>query len=276
MRDEASDPTTRKREVNPFVNLNAYINSFLFPERFASHLVDNYGPHWAHLVLCYLRNLASGVVIYYGTAGAFHYINYVVDKEGLFRTGKRRRPTWETISEQIWLAQRSMFCYVALPVFSDWLIEEGYTFCYYSMDEIGGFTSYLLLTVIYFCLVEIGIYWMHRTLHTNKWLYKHIHARHHDYKTPETLTPWASIAFHPLDGILQASPYVFFLMFVPCHYITHLCMVFATAIWATYIHDTMDGDVEPIMSNKYHTVHHTHYMYNFGQVFIFADRKSVV
>ena len=27
-------------------------------------------------------------------------------------------------------------------------------------------------------------------------------------------------------------------------------MLFCTAIWATYIHDTMDGDLEPIMGNK--------------------------
>ena len=98
-----------------------------------------------------------------------------------------------------------------------------------------------------------------------------MHAQHHAYNTPETLTPWASIAFNPLDGILQASPYVFWLLFIPCHYLPHVLMVFCTAIWATYIHDTMDGDVEPIMSNKYHTVHHTHYIYNYGQIFIFCD-----
>ena len=49
-------------------------------------------------------------------------------------------------------------------------------------------------------------------------------------------------------------------------------LVFTTAVWATYIHDAMDGDVEPIMSNKYHTIHHTDYHYNYGQIFIFCDR----
>ena len=91
---------------------------------------------------------------------------------------------------------------------------------------------------------------MHRTLHTNKFLYNHVHALHHSYNSPETLTPWASIAFNPLDGILQASPYVFWLIFIPCHYLTHVIMLFCTAIWATYIHDTMDGNLEPIMGNK--------------------------
>ena len=126
--------------------------------------------------------------------------------------------------------------------------------------------------IIYFTLVEIGIYWMHRTLHTNKWMYKHIHMLHHAYNKPETLTPWASIAFHPLDGILQASPYVGALFVVPCHYLTHVFLLFFTAIWATYIHDSMDFNIDPIMGSKYHTVHHTHYIYNYGQIFTFCDR----
>ena len=60
------------------------------------------------------------------------------------------------------LAQTSLFLYVALPVFSDWLIEEGFTMCYYDISEIGGFPTYLAMTLFYFTCVEIGIYWMHR------------------------------------------------------------------------------------------------------------------
>lgn len=46
---------------------------------------------------------------------------------------------------------------------------------------------------------------MHRTLHTNKFLYKYVHALHHKYNSADTLSPWASIAFNPLDGVLQVS-----------------------------------------------------------------------
>jgi len=34
----------------------------------------------------------------------------------------------------------------------------------------------------------------------------------------------------------------------------------------------MDWNIDPIMGSKYHTVHHTHYIYNYGQVFTFCDR----
>ena len=158
-----------------------------------------------------------------------------------------------------------------LPVFDEFLIENDYTKVYFTVDEIGGWQKHIATMVFYFFCVEIGIYWMHRTLHTNKILYKYIHLQHHDYNKPETLTPWASIAFNPIDGILQASPYVYLLPFIPCHYLTHLGMVFFTAVWATYIHDAMDWNVDPIMGSKYHTIHHTHYIYNYGQIFTFCD-----
>ena len=50
------------------------------------------------------------------------------------------------------------------------------------------------------------------------------------------MSPYASIAFHPLDGIMQASPYVLTLFLVPMHYLTSMIMLFFTGIWAMNIH----------------------------------------
>ena len=44
-----------------------------------------------------------------------------------------------------------------------------------------------------------------------------------------------------------------------------------TAIWTTNIHDTLEVDTEPVMGSKYHTVHHTTYRDNYGQLFILFD-----
>lgn len=257
----------------PCRNFNAYINSIILPPVFASKVVNAVGSlEWAHYLLCYLRNFIGGIIVYYGTAGIFHYFCYVHPVSiSTFEEQKRQRPSSETIWDQIKLAQLSMTIYVMLPVVDEYLVEQGYTKVYHTVNEIGGWRNYILYTALYFLLVEIGIYWMHRTLHTNKTLYKHVHMLHHKYNKPETLTPWASIAFHPLDGILQASPYVAALPIVPCHYLTHFLLLFFTAVWATYIHDAMDWNVDPVMGSKYHTVHHTHYIYNYGQVFQMCD-----
>ena len=106
------------------------------------------------------------------------------------------------------LAQSSIFVYAGLPIISEYLIENKFTRCFFYLGEVGLLPAILYL-VVYIVLVEIGIYWMHRTLHTNKFLYKYIHALHHKYNKSTTMTPWASIAFNPIDGILQVSlPFV--------------------------------------------------------------------
>mmetsp|Transcript_37957 Transcript_37957/g.41143 ORF Transcript_37957/g.41143 Transcript_37957/m.41143 type:complete len:377 (-) Transcript_37957:1048-2178(-) len=260
--------------ANPCRNFNAWVNSIFFSSRVASwfiHLLSD-NVELAHYVLCYLRNFVGAMVVYYGTASVFHYFCYIHPMSRMtFEEQKRTRPSWETIKGQIKLSQASMTIYTCLPLLDEFLIESGYTKVYHTIEEIGGWRAHIATMGLYFFCVEVGIYWMHRTLHTNKFLYKHIHLMHHEYNKPETLTPWASIAFHPLDGMLQASPYVYLLPFIPCHYLTHFSMLFFTAIWATYIHDAMDWNCDPIMGSKYHTVHHTHYIYNYGQIFQFCD-----
>ena len=50
------------------------------------------------------------------------------------------------------------------------------------------------------------------------------------------MSPYCSIAFHPLDGMLQASPYIISMFLVPTHYLTSLVMLFYSGIWASNIH----------------------------------------
>jgi len=257
--------------ANPCRNFNAFLNSILFSSQLAGYVLKSMGMEWGHYFLCYLRNLVAGSLVYYGTAAFFHYQIYVHPRsQETFK--ERARPSWDTIWDQIKLSQLSLFLYVGLPVIDEFVVENGYTQVYFTIEEIGGWLPHAFCMILYFSLVEIGIYWMHRTLHTNKWMYKNIHLQHHKYNRADTLTPWASIAFHPLDGLLQACPYVIWLFAIPCHYPTHMVMLFFTAVWATYIHDAMDWNVDPIMGSKYHTVHHTHYIYNYGQMFTFCDR----
>jgi len=264
---------------NPYREFNTWLNDLFFQYTglsFLPKLVQGLTVAWLneerkYYLECYLRDLVSGTVIYWLFAGGWHIVIYKIFRKDFFDSKGRKLPSWGTITHQMWLAQRSLLIYAMLPIFSEVLIEGGYTKAYFYVDQIGGWPQYAACFVAYLSLVEIGIYWMHRTLHTNKWLYNNIHGPHHLYNTKDTLTPWASIAFHPLDGILQASPYVACLFIVPMHYYTHMAMLFFTAMWATNIHDAMWGNTEPVMGSKYHTVHHTHYMYNFGQFFIFCD-----
>ena len=284
---------------NPYRDFNVFINELVYKYLGVDSVVTSVygvgiveilnkhlGVEGGYYMACYLRDLLAGTGVYWITAGICHIIIYNVYGNDLFEKRGRPRPDKSVMIDQMCLAQASLFVYAALPILSEYMIENNLTRTYYNISDIGGPLYYSIFLVIYIILVEFGIYWMHRTLHTNKFLYKYIHGLHHKYNMSKTaedksqnkraedmsLTPWASIAFNPLDGILQASPYTFFLLFVPVHYYTHVFLLFFSGVWATNIHDAVWGDSEPIMGAKYHTLHHTHYMYNYGQFFTYCDQ----
>lgn len=246
-------------------SLNAYINTWFVPPSIREAIKQHLPPYYAHVAETYLRTLLAGSGLYWSTSLAWSlYIHFRVDKT-YFTT------RWPSIQHQIVLSQLGMFVYAMLPPLSEVLVETGWTKCYMFPSYVGGWGPLVLYQCLYLALVEVGVYWMHRSLHTNKFLFNHVHALHHKYNHPEELSPWASVAFHPLDGMLQAAPYVVCIFLFPCNYFVHLCHLFFTAMWATNIHDVVHADSEPIMGAKYHTVHHTHLRYNHGQFFIFCD-----
>jgi lathosterol oxidase len=234
---------------NPYRDFNMWINELFFSVtglKFAAALVlEKMGPEWGYYMNCYLRDLVAGTGVYWITGGVWHAIVYNMYGKQIFTDRGRPFPTTEIIQDQMMVAQSSLFVYAALPVLSEALIENKLTKVYFYVSEIGGWGFYFLYFVLYL------------SFHENKTLYKYVHGPHHKYNQAKTLTPWASIAFHPLDGILQASPYVIGLFFIPVHYFTHIFLLFFSGVWATNIHDSVWADSEPIMGAKYHTVHHT-------------------
>ena len=192
---------------NPYREFNAAVNDLFFsstglsmiPEMSYNHFGDIKG----YYVATYLRDFILGTFVYWATAGIWHLVIYRILGGTLFTSKKRAFPSFETILDQMCLAQSSLVVYAGLPVLSELMIENKITRVYFYIDEVGGWGPYFLYFFMYIALVEIGIYWMHRTLHTNKFLYKYVHGLHHKYNKALTLTPWASLAFNPLDGVLQ-------------------------------------------------------------------------
>eukprot|EP01048_Picozoa_sp_COSAG05_P012743 COSAG05_NODE_1301_length_5243_cov_2.688375_4_plen_234_part_01 len=165
-------------DPSPFVAFNDWVNGLVLPASFAPALVPLIG----RLGLTYLRNLLLGSALYWLVCGAWHYVIYHGPSRETNFPGGKGIPTRATLINQMTLAQSSMLLYAGLPTFSEELIERGLTRVYYCPAEVGGGWAYLSWTALYLALVEIGIYWMHRTLHTNKFLFKHIHALHHQVK----------------------------------------------------------------------------------------------
>ncbi|TEA38384.1 hypothetical protein DBR06_SOUSAS110260, partial [Sousa chinensis] len=113
---------------------------------------------------------------------------------------------------------------------------------------------------------------IHRGLH-HRLVYKRLHKPHHIWEIP---TPFASHAFHPLDGFLQGLPYRIYPFIFPLHKVVHLGLYVLVNIWTVSIHD---GDFRVphifrpfINGSAHHTDHHMLFDYNYGQYFTLWDR----
>lgn len=85
------------------------------------------------------------------------------------------------------------------------------------------------------------------------------------------LFEWAGLAFHPVDGILQAIPHLFALFLIPTHFRTHIVLLFFEVVWTANIHDGIHAQMWPVLGAGYHTIHHTRYRYNYGHYSIWMD-----
>lgn len=169
---------------------------------------------------------------------------------------QRRWPPRAALAQQVASSLFAAPFYAALPtcveLFADW-------------TRLHGGRASALEALAFLCAVEAMVYATHRALHEVPWLYRNIHRRHHEYKTAEELSPFASMAFMPLDGLAQAAPYALVALVLPCHAVVWELFLFATGVWSSFIHDTVHRDVPGLLGAGYHTLHHTRFRCNYGQ-----------
>ncbi|KAJ8316242.1 hypothetical protein KUTeg_006256 [Tegillarca granosa] len=163
---------------------------------------------------------------------------------------------------------------MSIPTVALFYLEvRGYSKLYDNVsDNRLGIVGILGSVVTFILFTDMCIYWIHRFLH-HKQVYKYIHKDHHRWKIP---TPFASHAFHPLDGFLQSCPYHIYPFLFPLHKFTYLALFVFVNFWTVSIHD---GDyrvpdlLKPFINGSaHHTDHHLFYNYNYGQFFTLWDR----
>jgi Delta7-sterol 5-desaturase len=93
-------------------------------------------------------------------------------------------PTREMLWDHLVHGQSALFSYALLPMFSSFLSERKLNLTYGRVSDVG-WPTYCLYTFVYFWLVEFAVYFVHRNLHTVKFLYNHVHLMHHKYNKPE-------------------------------------------------------------------------------------------
>lgn len=169
----------------------------------------------------------------------------------------------------------------------------------YDFTSESPFWGYTLLQYpLFICFTDSGIYWIHRGLH-HPLVYRWLHKPHHKWAVP---TPFASYAFHPLDGWSQSLPYHIFPMIFPLQKIAYLGLFVFVTMWTVLIREcyvcgyilfeAMDrktrrksmltlnfsDDAEYLPTSEIingascHTMHHLYFNYNYGQFTTAWDR----
>mmetsp|Transcript_22303 Transcript_22303/g.49043 ORF Transcript_22303/g.49043 Transcript_22303/m.49043 type:complete len:354 (-) Transcript_22303:312-1373(-) len=222
------------------------------------------------LVKSWMANYKLGSLLYLVLGAMWCFFTYVVFKNTRAGIREENIPSYLDLLAQIKVSMGAIPLYTMLPPFAEYFIKNGYTLAYGKVESVG-WGMYCAYFVLYMASVEFGVYWMHRKLHELRLGYKYLHSTHHVYNKENTLSPFAGLAFHPLDGMLQAIPYVWSLGLVPMHFLTHELLLFATAVWTTNIHDCVYGGGEPVMGAGYHLIHHTTYKHNYGHYLTVCD-----
>lgn len=177
------------------------------------------------------------------------------------------------LKNQIWLemvqANKSLpvMAVLTAPIF---LAEvRGYGRLYDRFDEAPTWWYNFFQFPLFLVFTDCCIYWIHRGLHHPS-IYKYIHKAHHKWIMP---TPFASHAFHPLDGYAQGLPYHIFPFIFPLQKIASVALFVFINFWTIMIHDGEYVTENPIVNGAAcHSLHHTKFQVNYGQFFTFFDR----
>lgn len=207
-----------------------------------------------------------GIVLLYFSCATFSYYF-------LFNKELKKHPRF--LKDQVKLEiQSSLRAFPWLDLLTvPWFVAEvrGYSRVYDRWDEYGLW--YLILSVpLFLVFTDACIYWVHRIEH-HPLLYKHVHKPHHKWIVP---TPFASHAFHPLDGYAQSLPYHIFPCIFPLNKLLFLCLFGFVNLWSIMIHDSdminNTGFEKYINGPAHHTLHHLYFTCNYGQYFTTCDR----
>ncbi|KAF3902322.1 hypothetical protein AA313_de0200681 [Arthrobotrys entomopaga] len=210
----------------------------------------------------FLITWVFGCLLYF-ISSTLSYI-FVFDKD----TFKHPKFLKNQIRQEIWVSVKSHpgMSLLTAPFF---LAEvRGYTLLFDGAHDYGKF--YFFFQFPLFLLFTDGlIYLIHRGLHHPS-IYRYLHKSHHKWIMP---SPYASHAFHPVDGWAQSLPYHLFPLVLPLWKYAYVGLFVFVNIWTVMIHDGEYVANSPIINGAAcHTMHHLYFNYNYGQFTTLWDR----
>lgn len=151
-----------------------------------------------------------------------------------------------------------------------------FTKVYYKISDHGA--AYLLFSVLLMIVVhDTYFYWTHWLMH-KKFLFRIVHRVHHLSTNP---SPWAAMAFHPLEAVIEAGVIVVIPFLFPVHPLAIGLFLLFMMIYNVYGH--LGFELYPrgfsnnvigrwVNTSVNHNMHHQHINGNYGLYFLFWDR----
>lgn len=224
---------------------------------------------WAILTVVFLRYLILASVAF--------LIFYVIKKHAWqFRKIQSRFPLRKDYVREIVYSILTSFIFAGVG-FAVFLTPFArYTQVYYKVSDYGwGYLAASVILIIF--LHDTYFYWMHRLIH-HKSVYKYVHRVHHLSTNP---SPWAAMAFHPLEAVLEAGIIVLVAFLFPVHPLAIGIFLLFMMIYNVYGH--LGYELYPkgfakslvgrwINTSVNHNMHHQYFKGNYGLYFLFWDR----
>lgn len=205
----------------------------------------------------------GGAAIYF-IVSTLSYI-FVFDKT----TFKHPKFLKDQIKMEIKQACSSMPGMALLTAPCFWLELQGYSKLYDALEDGPGMWYDFLQFPLFILFTDCLVYFIHRGLH-HPLVYKTLHKPHHKWIMP---TPYASVAFHPVDGFLQSTPYHLFPFVFPLQKFAYLGLFVFVQIWTVFIHDGEYVSNSPVVNGAAcHSLHHSRFDFNYGQYTTLWDR----
>ncbi|KAK3944303.1 C-5 sterol desaturase [Diplogelasinospora grovesii] len=204
-----------------------------------------------------------GLVLYFVFSTLSYF--FIFDKKTLEHPKFLKNQVWMEIKQ----ANESM-PFMALCTFPLFVAEvRGYSKLYDTSAEGPGLWYDILQFPLFLLFTDLLIYWIHRGLH-HPLVYKRLHKPHHKWIMP---TPYASYAFHPIDGFVQSIPYHIFPFIFPLQKLAYVFFFVFVNFWTILIHDGEYIANSPIINGAAcHSLHHLAFNYNYGQYTTLWDR----
>lgn len=151
-----------------------------------------------------------------------------------------------------------------------------YTKAYFVIEDKGW--GYLFLSVVLTILIhDTYFYWMHRIMHHAS-VYRWVHKVHHLSTNP---SPWAAMAFHPIEAVIEAGIIVVVAFIFPIHPLAIGIFLLFMMLYNVYGH--LGYELYPkgfstsfigkwINTSVNHNQHHQYFKGNYGLYFLFWDR----